>query len=140
MKRLLLSLAFACLAAPSMAQIVVATTVIRANTVIEPAAVTLKKGDVAGVHTDLNAVIGMEARQAIYPGRPIRLGDIGAPALVERNQIVILKYNTAGLTIATEGRSLARAGAGEVLRVMNLSSRSTVTGTVLPDGSVRVSN
>lgn len=128
------------LAVPAAADIVVATEIIRANTIIEPGVVGLKHGDVAGVHSDLDAVIGLEARKAIYPGRPVRIGDVGAPALVERNQIVVLKYNTSGLVISTEGRSLARAGEGEPLRVMNLSSRSTVTGKVMPDGSVLVSN
>lgn len=128
------------LAAPAFAEIVVATQTIRANTIVTAEAVGLKRGNVAGVHTDLTAVIGLEARKAIYPGRPVRLGDVGAPALVERNQIVILRYRAGGLAIETEGRSLARAGAGEALRVMNIGSRSTVTGTVMPDGSVHVSN
>ncbi|MBO9473766.1 MULTISPECIES: flagellar basal body P-ring formation chaperone FlgA [unclassified Shimia] len=122
------------------AEIVVATQTIRANTIVTADVVGVKKGDVAGVHSDLEAVIGQEARKAIYPGRPIRLGDIGAPALVERNQVVNLRYNAGGLAISTEGRSLARAGAGESLRVMNIGSRSTVTGIVMPDGSVHVSN
>ncbi|CUH51360.1 flagellar basal body P-ring formation protein FlgA [Shimia sp. R11_0] len=140
MKKALLFLISLCMAAPAWAEIVVATTTIRANTIIEPGAVGLKKGDVAGVHSDLEAVIGLEARKVLYPGRPVRIGDVGAPALVERNQIVLLKFNTSGLTIETEGRSLARAGEGERLRVMNLNSRTTVTGIVLPDGSVKVSN
>ncbi|GAA6180573.1 flagellar basal body P-ring formation chaperone FlgA [Shimia sp. NS0008-38b] len=140
MKQALLLALSTWLAVPAAADIVVATAIIRANSIIEPSAVGLKRGDVAGVHSDLNSVIGLEARKAIYPGRPVRLSDVGAPALVERNQIVTLKYNTSGLVIETEGRSLARAGEGEPLRVMNLSSRSTITGKVLPDGSVLVSN
>ena len=42
--------------------------------------------------------------------------------------------------IATEGRALDRAGVGERLRVMNLGSRNTVTGTVAEDGAVLVAN
>ena len=135
-----LALILAVLAAPVSAEIVVATEIIRANTIIEPGVVGLKQGDVPGVHTDLEAVIGKEARRAIYPGRPVRKGDIGEPALVERNQIVTLIYNANGLSIETEGRSLARGGEGERLRVMNLSSRSTITGTVLPNGNIQVAN
>ncbi|SMP07514.1 flagellar basal body P-ring formation chaperone FlgA [Shimia sagamensis] len=139
MKRAL-ALILTVLAAPVSAEIVVATEIIRANTIIDPGVVGLKRGDVPGVHTDLEAVIGQEARKAIYPGRPVRKADIGAPALVERNQIVTLIYNSSGLKIETEGRSLARAGEGERLRVMNLSSRSTITGTVLPNGNIQVAN
>ena len=42
------------------------------------------------------------------------------------------------LQIVTEGRALDRAAAGEPVRVMNLASRQTVTGTVAPDGSIEV--
>lgn len=127
-------------ASPISADIVVATQTIRANSIITPDLVGLKRGDVVGVYSDLDAVIGFEARRSIYPGRPVRRGDVGAPALVERNQIVALVYSGGGLNIKTEGRSLDRAGAGERLRVMNLGSRTTVSGTVMADGSVQVSN
>ena len=39
----------------------------------------------------------------------------------------------------TEGRALARAGAGDYVRVMNLASRATVMGRVLQDGQIEVS-
>ena len=43
-----------------------------------------------------------------------------------------------GLRILTEGRALARGGVGDVIRVMNLSSRTTVSGRIAADGSVHV--
>jgi flagella basal body P-ring formation protein FlgA len=60
--------------------------------------------------------------------------------VVERNQIVTLIYDQSGLTIATDGRVLDRGGVGDRIRVMNLQSRSTVTGTVGEDGNVYVTN
>ena len=47
-------------------------------------------------------------------------------------------YIEGPLRIVTEGRALDRAGAGEPVRVMNLASRQTVTGTVGADGSIEV--
>ncbi len=134
---LLLALAFI---RPASAEIVVAVQVIRANTTISETMVSVKQGELAGAFSNPGDVIGLEARTSIYPGRPIRTGNVGAPALIERNQIVPLVYTANGLTISTEGRALSRAGAGERARVMNLSSRTTVFGTVLPDGSIKVSN
>lgn len=122
------------------AEMVVATQTIRATSIIPASAVTLRDGSALGVHSDLAKVIGFEARSTIYAGRPVRLADVGTPALIERNQIVVVTFVTHGLTIRTEGRSLTRAGEGERARVMNLSSRNTVSGTVMPDGSVSVSN
>ena len=127
-------------AGASMADVVVASQVIRANTIVSANALAVKPGTVPGVFSDPNNVVGLEARISIYPGRPIRLNDVGAPALIDRNQIVTLIYSGNGLSISTEGRSLSRAGAGERARVMNLSSRTTVSGIVMDDGTILVSN
>ncbi|SFL75289.1 flagellar basal body P-ring formation chaperone FlgA [Shimia aestuarii] len=128
------------LAQMAQADMVVATQTIRATSIIPAKAVALRDGTTPGVHSNLSEVIGFEARTTIYAGRPVRLADVGTPALIERNQIVVVTFVTHGLTIRAEGRSLSRAGVGERARVMNLSSRNTVSGTVMPDGSVSVSN
>ncbi len=140
MKRALLSLCLILAAPVAHADFVVATQIIRANTIITPGKIGLKKGSMQGAFDDPAHVLGQEARKSLYPGRPIKPGDVGAPALVDRNQIVSLVFSGNGLIIETEGRALDRAGAGEALRVMNMGSRQTVTGTVMPDGSVRVTN
>lgn len=140
MKRALASLFVIFAASAATADIVVATQIIRADTVITADIIGVKKGAIQGAFDDPKLVIGQEARKSLYPGRPIKLADVGAPALVDRNQVVPLVFAGNGLTIETEGRALDRAGAGERLRVMNMGSRTTVTGTVMPDGTVRVMN
>ncbi|MBK1634768.1 flagellar basal body P-ring formation chaperone FlgA [Rhodovulum adriaticum] len=125
-------------AAPALADMLVATRAIRAATVLAPGDVALAAGQVPGALDDPAQAIGQEARVTLYPGRPIMAGNLGPPALIERNQIVTLTYVTAGLRIRAEGRALDRAGAGDRLRVMNLASRSTVTGTATAAGHVAV--
>ncbi len=125
-------------ASPAQTQTVVATHTIRSQSVLTYADIEMIEQSVAGAYITLDEVVGMEARVVLYPGRPIRLDDIGPPALVERNQIVTLIYAVAGLTIATDARALGRAGVGDRLRVMNLASRSTVSGWVQADGSISV--
>lgn len=134
MWRLLLIL----LATPTLADSVVATRTIRAQTVIGPQDVTVVDAALPGALTDTAAALGLEARVAIYAGRPVRLADLGSPTLVQRNQVVPLVYLAGSLAISTEGRALARGGEGEVIRVINLGSRTTVTGRVGPDGAVYV--
>ena len=124
--------------APSAADTPVAARTIRAGTVLTLADLTMAPGEVPGAITDPGLIAGLEARVALYAGRPIMAGDVGPPALVERNGIVRLVYDVGGLSIVTEGRALGRAGAGDTLRVMNLASRATVTGYVRPDGAVVV--
>lgn len=135
MLRLALMLA---LAAPASAESLVATRTIRARTLVLPEDVTLVGTDSPGALNDPEAAIGMEARVAIYAGKPVQPGDLGPPTLVERNQMVTLVYLSGGLAISTAGRALARGSKGDEVRVMNLGSRKTVTGRIGPDGAVYV--
>lgn len=91
-----------------------------------------------GALADPLSVIGQEARVALFAGRPIRGSDIGQPAVVDRNQVVPLLFESVGLLIRTEGRALDRAGPGDVIRVMNISSRTTVTATIDAAGVAHV--
>ncbi len=125
-------------ATPLAAESLIATRVIRAQTVLTAADVTLVDAAIPGALNDAASAIGLEARVTLYPGRAIRAADVGAPALLERNQIVTLVYSAGGLGITTEGRALARAGIGDLVRVMNLSSRTIVAGRVAADGAIHV--
>lgn len=131
-------LVFLLLAGPAGADSLVATRTIRAQTVVTFADVAVVQAALPGALLAADEAVGLEARVTIYSGRPVRAQDLGAPAIIERNQIVVLSYSAGGLTIRAEGRALARAGAGDSLRVMNLSSKGVVTGRVAPDGRVLV--
>ena len=122
----------------ALADSLVATRTIRAHSVVQADDVTLVAAAIPGALTSPDAALGLEARVAIYAGRPIKSADLGPPALIDRNQIVTLAFQSGGLAILVEGRALARGGVGDVIRVMNLASRSTVSGHVTADGTVRV--
>ena len=122
----------------AVAESLVATRAIRAQAVLSPEDMTLVDAAIPGALSDPARAIGMEARVMIYPGRPIRLADLGPLTVVERNALVTLVYVHGALAITAAGRALERGGAGDPVRVMNLASRTSVTGTVLPDGRVAV--
>lgn len=119
-------------------QSVTVVRAVRSQSLIEADDLAVTPGATPGGIETIEAAVGMEAKVALYPGRPILASQIGTPALVERNALVRLSYLKGPLSIVTEGRALDRAAAGEPVRVMNLQSRQTVTGTVTPDGSVEV--
>jgi flagella basal body P-ring formation protein FlgA len=125
-------------AMPVSAETLVAARTLRAQTIVAADDLNVAAGTVPGTATDPAEVIGLETRVAIYQGRPIRPADLGPPAIVERNQMVVLSYVAGPLTIVAEGRALGRGGAGDSIRVMNTASRTTVWGIVAADGSVRV--
>ena len=128
----------ALLPASAMADSVVATRTIRAQSVIAAQDVAMVPAEITGALTATDAAVGLEAKVTLFAGRPVRAADLAAPALIQRNQVVAVVYQVAGLTIRTDGRALERGGAGAVIKVMNLSSHLTVQGAISADGSVRV--
>lgn len=128
------------LAGPLAAEVLVASRTIPAQSIISPGDIVYR--DMAAVNgiTDPNEIIGKEARVALFAGRPIRSSDVGIPAVVDRNQIIPLLFERGGLVIKTDGRALDRAGPGDMIRVMNLSSRTTVTATIDDAGVAHVRN
>jgi|JI9StandDraft_2_1071091.scaffolds.fasta_scaffold537244_2 flagella basal body P-ring formation protein FlgA len=128
----------ALIATPAAADSVVATRTIRAQTVIVPEDLTLVSAELGDALQDPSAAYGLETRVAIYAGRPVRPEDLGPPTLVQRNQTVTLVYASGALAISTEGRALARGSEGDTVRVINLASRTTVSGRIGPDGAVYV--
>lgn len=109
-----------------------------------PAGTILTHEDVTAVPDDSSPsvmpedVVGLQTRVMIYEGKPVRPGRLTAPVLVSRNQLVTLVYETPMIVIETEGRALDAGQAGEVIRAMNLSSRTTVSGRVSPDGTILI--
>jgi flagella basal body P-ring formation protein FlgA len=136
--RMMLLAALVLTPAVAVADTLVAARMLRAETVIAPSDLVLRNEVTPGALSDPADAIGMEVRRNVYAGQVLRETDLGPPALVERNDLVVLSYFRGGLAIVTEGRSLGRAGVGERLQVMNLASRTSVIGTVLPDGTVEV--
>ena len=120
------------------ADVVTPTRTLRPGSLITEADLTIKDGDQVGMFDRTSDVAGQEARIALYAGRAIPFAAIGPPALINRNQIVSLHFQTSGLRISTEGRALERGGIGDRVRIMNLNSRATLFGFVQADGSVEV--
>ena len=126
------------LALPALAESLVATRLIRATEIIGPQDVAPSDAVVPGAATHADQVIGLEARVAIYPGRPLRLAELAPAAVVERNDLVQLVYRRGGLTILAEGRALSRGAIGAQVNVMNTASRQSVQGRIVHAGLVAV--
>lgn len=120
---------------PAMADAVVAAHTLRAGTLLTEADVVLVADQTGGI-SDIGQVVGQQLRMMVSQGRPIEPGFLSAPVLVERNQIVTLAFERDALRIEAEGRALGPGSVGQVIRVMNNSSRVTLSGRVAADGSV----
>ncbi len=91
-----------------------------------------------GFVTDMDQVIGKQARRRLIAGKPIPLSAISAPFAVRRGGIVTATYEEEGFSISTTLIALSDGVAGDVIQ-----ARNPETGIVLPvavqdDGSVAV--
>lgn len=81
---------------------------------------------------------GREAVRNLAAGSVVRASDLVQPRLVRRGEPVTITIRSGGLAIATGGRALASGGAGDLVRVVSLSTNRTLDGTVEGPNAVRV--
>lgn len=88
--------------------------------------------------TRISDLLGKSPLRYISALRPIRTGEIAPPTVVERNSIVQLRFNSAGLHITATGLALEDGARGDVINVRNTASRRVVRAIVVNTGVVRV--
>jgi flagella basal body P-ring formation protein FlgA len=88
--------------------------------------------------TDLNQAIGLAARGAINPGRPLRTSELMKPQLVERNENVTLVYQVPGVLLAIRGKATEGGAEGDMIDVLNVQSKRTIRGTIIGPAQVAV--
>lgn len=129
-------LVLALMPAAALADDLVATRNLPAGTILSAEDLAVTPGPRPGLVPA--EAVGKQLRTAVYEGRAISKGQLTTPTLVSRNQLVTLAYENAALRIETEGRALGAGGEGDVIRVMNLSSRATLMARINADGTVTV--
>jgi flagella basal body P-ring formation protein FlgA len=137
MRWLVLLLALAPL--PATAAVLAAARTLPAGTVITAADLRAVDGNRPGL-SDPSEVIGLQTRITIHEGRPLQASLLQAPKLIARNQIHPLTFQHGALRIVIQARTLSDGAAGDVIRVMNLESRATISAIVQPDGSLLATN
>jgi flagella basal body P-ring formation protein FlgA len=80
----------------------------------------------------------MQMRHPMRAGQALRVADLTKPDLVQKDQGVTLIYQTAGLYLTTRGKAIDNGTEGDVVNVMNLQSKRTVTGIVTGRGQVTI--
>jgi flagella basal body P-ring formation protein FlgA len=83
-------------------------------------------------------IVGKVARRTLLPGRPIPAFAVEEPRAVSTGAQVQLIYQQEGLSIVTTAQALQNGYVGQMVQVRNLDSGLVVSGSVQPDGSIRV--
>jgi len=82
--------------------------------------------------------VGMQTRRPVRAGQALKTADLVKPDLVQRDQAVTVIYRTAGIYLTTRGKAIESGTEGDVVNVINLQSKRTVTGRVSGRGQVSV--
>lgn len=90
------------------------------------------------IATSLDEVVGMIARQTIFPGETISLRNLEARTLVKRNQLVNVQLRRGSILIQTRALALNDARAGDLVVCANPATKKEFQGVALPDGTVLV--
>ena len=83
-------------------------------------------------------VVGKTPRRWVDARTAIREADLEAPKAVTRGMPVIIELEGANLALTAQGRVLQDGALGEVVSVMNLSSKRTIEGIVVGENRIKV--
>jgi flagellar basal body P-ring formation protein FlgA len=111
------------------------------NEVLKSSDVVIERRPKAEVGNDTasrDRAVGMQARKQMRTGQALRVADLAKPDLVTRDQNVTLIYESSGLYLTIRGKALEGGTEGDVVNVLNLQSRRTVSGIVVGRGQVSV--
>ena len=96
------------------------------------------KAEIGGEAAARDRALGMQVRRSMRAGQALKAVDLVKPDLVQRDQGVTLIVQAAGLYLTTRGKALDNGTEGDVVSVLNLQSKRTVTGVVTGRGQVTI--
>lgn len=83
-------------------------------------------------------VVGKRVRRRVGAGTLWRTGLLTEPTVIQRGQMVRLRFQRGPLRIAGLGKAREEGELGELIRIQNVDSRREVMGRVRADGEVDV--
>lgn len=111
------------------------------NEVLKSSDVVIERRPKAEVGNDLalrDRAVGMQARRQLRAGQALKVADLVRPDLVKKGQAVTLVYQASGLYLTIRGKALDGGTEGDVVGVLNLQSKRTVSGVVTGRGLVSI--
>ena len=112
------------------------------NDVLKSSDIVTERRPKAQVGSDAatrDRALGMQMRKQLRAGQALRSADLAKPDLVQRDQTVTLIYESTGLYLTIRGKALENGTEGDVVSVVNLQSKRTVSGVVIGRGQVSIS-
>jgi flagella basal body P-ring formation protein FlgA len=123
-------------------EVAVVTRAVERNEVLKSSDVVTErrpKAEVGGDAAIRERAVGMQMRKQVRAGQALKVADLAKPDLVQRDENVTLIYEAAGLYLTIRGKAIEAGTEGDVINVLNLQSKRTVSGVVIGRGQVAIS-
>lgn len=124
--------------APHLSRTLPAGAIIGSNDV-EMRLVPLNYAENAGV-VSVDDIVGKQLQRQTRAGVLLKAGDISAPELISRNDLVTVIYRQGPLTLTTRGQALNAASLNQQVSVLNPMTRKVLHGTAIDNGTVLISS
>ncbi|MCF6220327.1 MAG: flagellar basal body P-ring formation chaperone FlgA [Robiginitomaculum sp.] len=105
---------------------VTANTTLRRGTMLTTNNISITEKNTNGQHE----FIGQELNRTVYAGHVIDTSYVRSPTLIKRNAQINMVYSFGALQLTAKGRALQTGSKGDLISVMNLSSRKKITAIV----------
>ena len=123
------------------ADYLVSARALRPGQIITEADIGRRRGDLANLPTDILTdpvqALGQSPRVSLPADRPLRADMLRQPLVVKQGQSVKVVSGGAGFQVASEGRALNNATAGQVVQV-RLAAGQVISGIAQSNGTVDV--
>jgi len=94
----------------------------------------------ADVVTSESDIIGHVTRHTIRPGQIFRNHNVERPTVVARGALITIVWDVPMMSLSTQGKASEAGGIGDVIRVINTSSKTAVFAEVIGPQKVRVTS
>ncbi len=93
---------------------------------------------VANAITNAADLVGRVTKHPLRSGQALRSYDIERPLSVIRGKLVTILWSAPQMNLTVQGLALESGGVGDVIRVSNTKSKTTVMAEIIDAGTVRI--
>ena len=89
---------------------------------------------------DPRKLIGMELKKSVSSGQVLSKKDVGAPRVIEVNDVVYVEVISGSVSVQTTAKALEAGGMGELISVEVLPQKKRLFGQVMGPRKVQIAN
>lgn len=124
-------------------QVVSAKRPLMRGATLGPKDVELAQQEISRLHrgylSQTAQAVGKVLRQNLSQGSVITLSQLKTPLVIRRGQKVTMLAESGGVQVRMSGTAMQDASSGDLIRVKNTTSKRIIEGTVLKNGTIKVS-